>query len=241
MKFGRLTILLLLIPGVAFSQASFGQAGEVQYVEGDVFVGDELVVVHAEKPPVLKLKRRLRTEAGNAEMLFALGSFVRVGTHSEIEMVDAGLTSATIRLHRGSIIIDVFKVWGADSLKVLVGESETVFTDGGEFRFDLAVDGMLSLHVLSGKGVLSALGDDQRLKKKQLAQLSGQGIAVDKFKNFPADFLTAWHEERAATILASIPKDQRRKKRVGYKDGVFHEDKSPFGARDLPDRSSAGL
>jgi ferric-dicitrate binding protein FerR (iron transport regulator) len=197
--------------------------------------------VDAEKPLVLKLKQRLRTEAGNAEMFFAIGSFVRVGTDSEIEMVDAGLTSATIRLHRGSIIIDVFKVWGADSLKVLVGESETVFTYGGEFRFDLAADGMLSLHVLSGKGVLSALGDDQKLKKKQLAQLSGQGIAVDKFKKFPADSLTAWHEERAATILASIPMDQRRKKRVGYKDGVFHENESPFGARDLPDRSSAGL
>lgn len=79
------------------------------------------------------------------------------------------------------------------------------------------------------------------LKKKQLALLSGQGFAVGKFNNVPADSLTTWHEERAATILASIPMDQRRKKRVGYKDGVFHENESPFGARDLPDRSSAGL
>ncbi len=150
--------LCLLAPAIAFGQADSGRPGTVLYVEGAVFLKDAPVMIDPAQPTEMRNQQRLRTEQGNAEMLFALGSFIRLGANSELEMVDAGLTSATVRLHRGAMIVEAFRVWGGNSLKVLVGDHEIAVTDGGETRIALPDGGQPTVEVLSGSLLVTASG-----------------------------------------------------------------------------------
>ena len=226
--------LCLLAPAVAFAQADSGRPGTVFFVEGDVFLKDAPVTINPALLPEVRDGQRLRTEQGNAEMLFALGSFIRLGADSEVEMVDAGLSSATVRLHRGAVIVEAFRTWGGDSLQVLVGDSKVCISEPGEMR--IAADPH-SVEVLSGAVVVTSAGEEYKVKKKQSATLGPNGVQTAKIKGFAEDALTSWHEQRVKTVLAETPKSERRKSGpAADRDG-----ERPFGLGELPDRSQAGI
>jgi len=228
--------LCLSAPAIAFSQADTGRPGTVFHVEGAVFLKDVPVTIDPARPAEVRNEQRLRTADGNAEMLFALGSFIRLGAGSELEMVDAGLTSATVRLHRGAMIVEAFRTWGGDSLKVLAGDYEIAVTDPGEMRIEMSEGGHAAVEVLSGGLTASAPGQDYKVKKKQSAALGPDGVQTAKIKALTADALTSWHEQRAKTVLAQTPKSQRRKGPSAYADG-----ETPIGLGELPDRSRSGI
>ena len=237
MMFARFFCLCFLAAAVAFGQADTGRPGTVFFVEGAVSLENAPVTIDPARPTELRKGQRLRTEQGNAEMLFALGSFMRLGAGSDIEMVDSGLTSATVRLHRGAVIVEAFRVWGGNSLKLLAGDHQIAFTDPGEMRIGIAEGGQPSVEVLSGSVTVTTAGQDYKVKKKQSAALGPDGVQTAKIKAFTADALTSWHEQRAKTVLAETPKSERRKGGPSaYSDG-----ERPFGLGDLPDRSQAGI
>jgi hypothetical protein len=229
--------LCFLAPAVAFSQADTGRPGTVFFVEGAVYLKDAPVTLDPSAPAEVRKQQRLRTERGNAEMLFALGSFIRLGSNSEIEMVDAGLSSATVRLHRGAMIVEAFRVWGGDSLKVLAGDHEIAVTEAGEMRIEISEGGQPTVEVLSGGLSVTTAGQQYKVKKKQSAVLGPGDVQIAKIKAFTADALTSWHEGRAKTVMAQTPKSERRK------DGpsASGDGERPFGLGQLPDRSQAGL
>lgn len=233
MMCAKFIALCCLAPAIAFAQADSGRPGTVFFVEGAVFLKDVPVTIDPARPIEVRKEQRLRTEQGNAEMLFALGSFIRLGANSEIEMVDAGLSSATVRLHRGALIVEAFRTWGGDSLHVLVGDDQIAIFDPGEMR--IAVDPP-SVEVLSGAVTVAASGQGYKVKKKQSATL-GANVQTAKIKALTADALTSWHEQRVKAVLAETPKRERRKGGPSA-DG---EGEKPFGLGDLPDRSQAGI
>lgn len=223
----------LLAAVIAFGQADTGRPGTVFFIDGDVFLKDAQVKIEPGRTVEVRNEERLRTGQGHAELLFALGSFIRLGADSEIEMIDSGLTSATVRLHRGAMIVESFRTWGEDSLRVLAGDYKIAVTDRGEMRIEVPENGPPSVEVLNGAVLASASGQDYKVKKKQSAVLGPDGAQTTKIKALTADALTSWHEQRAETVLAETPKAQRRK-------GDDSGDK-PFGSGDLPNRSQAGL
>jgi hypothetical protein len=160
MKFAKSIALCLVASAVAFGQADTGRPGTVFFVEGAVFLRGDAVTINPAQPPEVRKAQHLRTEQGNAEMLFAMGSFIRLGADSEIEMVEAGLTSATVRLHRGAMIIEAFRVWGGNSLRVLVGDHQIALTDSGEMRIEVAEGGQPSVQVLSGGVTVTVASKD---------------------------------------------------------------------------------
>lgn len=227
--------LCFLAPAIAFAQADTGRPGTIFFVDGAVFLKDAPVTVDPGHSTQVRSEERLRTEQGNAEMLFALGSFIRLGANSELEMVESGLSSATVRLRRGAMIVEAFRTWGGDSLKVLIGDDQITISDPGEMR--IAVDPP-SVEVLSGAVAVTIDGNDYKVKKKQSATLVADAQTT-KIKTLTADALTAWHEQRVKTVLAETPKEQRRKGNGASETSGGGE--KPFGLGDLPDRSQAGL
>lgn len=225
--------LCFLAPAIAFGQADTGRPGTIFFVDGRAFLKDVPVKIEPGRTVEVRNDQRLRTEQGNAEMLFALGSFIRLGANSEIEMIGSGLTSATVRLHRGAMIIEAFRTWGEDSLKVLAGDYQIAVTDRGVMRIEVPESGSPSVEVLNSAALASAAGQDYKVKKKQSAVLGPDGAQIAKIKALTADALTSWHEQRAETVLAETPKNERRKR--------DDSGDKPFGAGDLPDRSQAGL
>ena len=60
-------------------------------------------------------------------------------------MVSAGLTSASLRLHRGSMIVDAKRIFDENSLVVFVRDTEIKILKKGFYRFDTPADEKASL------------------------------------------------------------------------------------------------
>ena len=201
------------LPVAAFSQDVISaKAGMINHIEGRVLLQGE---------PRLKIQRsflhmeagqRLRTEDGQAEVLFAVGSYLRTAPHSEIEMVSAGLTSASVRLHQGSMIVEAHIVYDEDSLTVLVGKAEVHLLKKGLYRFDvLGVEGS-SLTVVQGNALVVYGGAESKVKKKRSIRFGNPDGAVfeSRFKHWQEDELTVWHAKRASIIAQTTAKNNKR-------------------------------
>lgn len=211
-------ILLLLAPTLAFAQDQ-ERPGTVTYAEREVFVGE--AAIDPEASTIVATEQRLRTGDGNAEVVFAPGATIFLDSETEVEMVSPNVMAAAIRLHAGSIIVEASKVWG--ELLVHIGDAEFAIGDRGEYRVDVE-DGSFTAHLLKGAAVVRVAGGEQGLKKKQVAEVGGDGVQVAKFKNLPQDALAAWHSQRGDAKRASVYQAQR-----------------PFGLGDLPDRETSGV
>ena len=201
------------LPVAAFSQDVISaKAGMINLIEGRVLLQDE--PLHEIQRTFLHMEagQRLRTEDGRAEVLFALGSYLRTAPHSEIEIVSAGLTSASVRLHQGSMIVDAHLVYDEDSLTVLVGEAEVRLLKKGLYRLDaLGAEGS-SLTVAQGNALLVSGGAESTIKKKRSIRFGNPDGAVfeSRFKHWQEDELTAWHAKRESVMAQTTAKNNKR-------------------------------
>ena len=201
------------LPAAAFSQDVISaKAGMINHIEGRVLLQDERLI--EVRPSFLHMEagQRLRTEDGRAEVLFAVGSYLRLGPHSEVEMVSAGLTKASVRLHRGSMIIDAHLVYDEDSLTLLAGEAKVHLLKKGLYRLDALDAEGSSLTVVQGDALLVSDGAESEVKKKRLTRFGNPDGAVfeSRFKHWVEDELTAWHAKRASVIAQTTAKVDKR-------------------------------
>ncbi len=202
-----------LLPAAAFSQDVISaKAGMINHIEGRVLLQDERLIEVRPSSLHLEAGQRLRTEDGRAEVLFAVGSYLRVAPHSEIEMVSAGLTSASMRLHRGSMIVDAHIVYDEDSLTILLGEAEARLLKKGLYRLDALDAEDSSLTVVQGDALLVSGAAESEVKKKRSIRFGKPDGAVfeSRFKHWQEDELTAWHEKRASVIAQTTAKNHKR-------------------------------
>ena len=179
MMFARFFSLCFLAAAVAFGQADTGRPGTVFFVEGAVSLENAPVTIDPARPTEMRKGQRLRTEQGNAEMLFALGSFMRLGADSDIEMVDSGLTSATVRLHRGAVIVEAFRVTTAgQDYKVKKKQSAALGPDGVQITKIKAftADALTSWHEQRAKTVLAETPKSERRKGGSSASGDGESL-----------------------------------------------------------------
>ena len=201
------------LPAAAFSQDVISaKAGMINHIEGRVLLQDERLI--EVRPSFLHMEagQRLRTEDGRAEVLFAVGSYLRLGPHSEVEMVSVGLTSASVRLHRGSIIVDAHIVYDEDSLTLLAGEAKVHLLKKGLYRLDAPGEEGLSLTVVQGNALLISVGSESTIKKKRSIRFGKPDEVVfeSRFKHWLEDELTAWHAKRASVIAQTTAKVDKR-------------------------------
>ncbi|MDE0166866.1 MAG: hypothetical protein OXH92_13670 [Bryobacterales bacterium] len=208
-----LTVAAFFLPVAAFSQDVISaKAGMINQIDGRVLLQDEPLLEIQRTFLHMEAGQRLRTEDGRAEVLFAVGSFLRIAPHSEIEMVSAGLTSACVRLHQGSMIVDAHLVYDEDSLTVLVGEGEVHLLKKGLYRLDaLGAEGS-SLTVVQGNALLVSDAAESTIKKKRSIRFGNpDGVVIEsRFKHWQEDGLTAWHAKRASVIAQTTTKNNKR-------------------------------
>ena len=221
------------LPVAAFSQDVISaKAGMINHIEGRVLLQEERLI--EVRPSFLHMEagQRLRTEDGRAEVLFAVGSYLRLGPRSEVEMVSAGLTSASVRLHRGSMIVDAQIVYDEDSLTLLAGEAKVRLLKKGLYRLDALDAEDSSLTVVQGDALLVSGAAESEVKKKRSIRFGKPDGAVfeSRFKHWPEDELTAWHEKRASVIAQTTAKVNKRQ----------HQDDSQI-LLSLPDRRRTGI
>ena len=210
-----LAVLVVFAAGIAPAQEIISvRAGFLHHAEGEVFVADKPVKHDPARKLHVEMNEHLRTGKGRAEMMFALGTMIRLDENSELEMVDGGMTSATVRMISGSAIIDAAYVWDPDSLSILSDETKIEFPVNGYYRLDARSDQPITLKVFEGKAVVSLADQKKDVKKKRAITIAGNpadwAVAKFKHKKKDDDGLDQWSkdrakaiEERASTLMAS--------------------------------------
>ena len=222
-----------ILPAAAFSQDVISaKAGMINHIEGRVLLQGEPLLEIQRTFLHMEAGQRLRTEDGRAEVLFAVGSYLRLAPHSEVEMVSAGLTSASVRLHRGSMIVDAHLVYDEDSLTILLGEAKVRLLKKGLYRLDELDAEDSSFTVVQGDALLVSGAAESEVKKKRSIRFGKPDGAVfeSRFKHWPEDELTAWHAKRARVIAQTTAKVDKRQV----------QDDSQI-LLSLPDRRRTGL
>ena len=130
------------------------------------------------------------------------------------------------------MIVDAHIVYDQDSLTLLAGEAKVHLLKEGLYRLDALDAEDSSLTVVQGDALLVSGAAESEVKKKRSIRFGNPDGAVfeSRFKHWPEDELTAWHEKRASVIAQTTAKVNKRQ----------HQDDSQI-LLSLPDRRRAGI
>ena len=198
------------------------RAGFLHHSEGEVFINDKAVEHDLARKLHVEIDEHLRTKKGRAEMMFALGTMLRLGENSELEVVDGGMTSATVRLISGVAIIDSAHVYDPDSLSLLLNDTEIAVLEYGQYRIDARKGQSATFKVFTGKAAVSNQGVTKNIKKKRTLILTDNpkswSIEKLKHKEQDDDALDQWSkarakviEERVSSLMAGDLREQQNK------------------------------
>lgn len=175
-------------------------AGFIHHAEGEVFLEDKPIAPKPTEFLHAQEGQRLRTGKGRAELMLSPGSFVRLGPSSELEMVSAGLLTARVKLHAGSLIVDLVDVLEDGAIVVEAGEAEILLVKPGLYRIDAPGVGAASMQVIRGRARASVGEAEPRgVKDGRELQLVADANPR-KIGDQEPDELRRWSDQRSAVL-----------------------------------------
>ncbi len=206
MIFGRIQNLALLTAvtcgSAVWAQAVISaKAGVINYTEGEVLAGGQVVEPKNGKFPEWKKDQELKTTEGRAEVLLTPGVFLRVAENSKLILIDNRLSDTRIRLIEGSILIECAELLQDNSVTFSFGEFNIAIRKPGLFRIEADP---AAVKVYEGEVQVAGEGQVMMLKKGKQSQLSGV-LNATKFDSKAGDSFYRWASRRAEPLsLASF-------------------------------------
>jgi hypothetical protein len=171
------------------------RSGMIHYVEGQVYLGDQLIESKFGSFPEVKENQQLRTTQGRAEVLLTPGVFLRLGEDSSFRMVTNRLIDTRLELLSGSAVVEAADIPKDNSVTVVYKDAAVHFTKKGIYRFD-STPGQLRIY--DGEAEITAGGKTVDVKEGRLVALDT--LATSKFDKNVGDALNRWSERRAEYI-----------------------------------------
>jgi hypothetical protein len=170
------------------------KSGLIHYVEGRVFLGDQLVESKFGTFPDLKENGQLRTEDGRAEVLLTPGVFLRIGENSAIRMVTNRLIDTRLEFLSGSILVEADDLPKDNGVTIAYKDYSIKLEQKGVYRFDSEP---AALRVYDGGVIAEVNGKSDEIKAGRLLPMDGdlKGAKFDKDKE--ADALYRWSRRRS--------------------------------------------
>lgn len=168
------------------------RAGVVQFAQGEVFAGGDLVKTAPGKFLLLTDGETLQTRKGRAEVLLGAAVFLRLGEDSALRMTNTRLDQTEVSIESGSALVEVVKVARGEHLLVRVPGLAAEMRTMGVYRFEGAGEIRVSggqTQVASGTAVVS-LGRGKRVR-------SSEGLKVSEFDHKKTDALQLWSARRS--------------------------------------------
>src|SRR4051812_39454499 len=95
------------------------KSGVINWVEGDVFLGDKAYVMQPSQFGEVKETMVFRSEEGRAEILLPPGVFFRLGENSSFKMISNRLIDTRVELLTGSAVMEIDDMAKEASVTVL--------------------------------------------------------------------------------------------------------------------------
>ena len=197
---GVLAVAAGSVAALAQSAVISARSGLIHYVEGQVYVGSDLVDTKFGVFPEVKENQILKTEDGRAEVLLTPGVFLRVGENSSFRMITNRLIDTRLDFLSGSAVVEAEDI-GKDNSVTLVYKDATVHpARKGIYRFDASAG---ELRVYAGVAEVTAGGQTVEVKDSHAIALDT--LAVNKFDKTTTDALDRWSERRADYVSMANP------------------------------------
>jgi hypothetical protein len=175
---GFLLATVLTAPAWAMDAAL---PGALNYVEGQVHIGEETLDNSLIGSITLDPGQSLRTEKGKAEILLTPGAFLRVGDGSTVQMVSESPMSTAVALAKGQATVEVAAKYKHVVLTVDEGGTTTRLLKDGLYEFDADHGQVL---VYKGEALVQVGDQTVKVKSGHELDLTQKGeprtIAFDK-------------------------------------------------------------
>ncbi len=188
---GVLACAAASVAALAQSTVISARSGLIHYVEGQVYLGDQLVETKFGSFPEVKENQQLKTQEGRAEVLLTPGVFLRLGENSSFRMLTNRLIDTRLDFVSGAAILEAEEILKDNSVTVAYHDATVHPTKKGVYRFDS--DGG-ELRVFDGSAEVTAAGQTVEVKEGHLIALDT--LEVRKFDKTSTDALNRWSERR---------------------------------------------
>jgi hypothetical protein len=198
---GLLLAAILSAPAWADgTSAKTAVPGTLNYVEGQVSIGDQALNSKSVGTAELQPGQSLTTEKGKAEILLTPGVFLRVGNNSSVKMISPGLTDTAVGIEKGHAMIEVAEIHPENDIRVIEDGTPTQLLKTGLYDFNLNQD---ELRVFDGKAFVEGDGKPVNVKSgREVSLLSSGHLDVHKFdkKSYEKGDLYRWSSLRSAYV-----------------------------------------
>ena len=178
------------------------KSGTIAWVEGKVYLGDELVQSSQTKFPDVKENGVVRTEEGRAEVLLTPGVVLHLGENSSFRLITNRLVDTRLELLTGSAVVDAEEVAKDTNVTLVCKNAAVALPKAGHYRFD-ADPGRLK--VFAGTADVK-IGDRHiEVAAGKMLSLTGDVASAEKFDKNDTDSLDNWARQRGQVMaLANV-------------------------------------
>jgi hypothetical protein len=205
-----LAALLYVAPARA---AEAARPGSVNYVEGQVSVGNQNLDVKSIGSVEVQPGQSIATGAGKAELLLTPGVFFRVGDNSVARMISPNLTDTEVELLRGTATLEVTDIHRENNLRVIEDGKSTQLVKNGLYEFDADAD---QVRVFDGRAEVQDRGKQVKVKSGREVNVNQEPLKATKLdkQSLEASDLYRWTSLRSS-YLAEANADAARTYFVG--------------------------
>jgi hypothetical protein len=160
--------------------------GMINYIEGQVSFDNR--PLSSSGPVVMQPGQVLSTANGFAEILLTPGAFLRVGSHSQVRLISAGLADTSVQLDRGTALVEVEQFIKSTNLAIVVKGATAQIDKQGLYDFDADQQ---AIRVLDGKLTVAAAA-------------GSKSIGISSQCRFGAELCRLRRMVRSGLVLGSV-------------------------------------
>src|SRR5580700_3891238 len=174
--------------------------GTLNYVEGQVSMGDQALNSKSIGTEELQPGESLVTEKGKAEVLLTPGVFLRIGNNSSVKMISPSITDTEVEVDQGHAMIEVAEIHPENSLRVDEDGTATQLLKTGLYDFNR---NQRELRVFDGKAFVESGREHADVKGGREVTLASNDLSkARKFdkKQYEEGDLFRWSSLRSGYL-----------------------------------------
>ena len=169
------------------------KSGVIAYVEGKVFLGNDLLEYSVAKFPEMKENSVVRTEEGRAEILLTPGVIMRMGENSSLKLITNRLVDTRLELMTGQAVVEADDIAKDTSVTVVLKNGSVTLAKAGIYRLESEP---ARVKVFKGLADIKIGNDTVPVGAGRMAMLDGASASVQKFNVEDTDALDHWSNRR---------------------------------------------
>lgn len=193
-----LVAMIVVVPAAAGQDVVSAMAGFIYFAEGQVLLDGEPIEFNEAQLLHAGSGQRVRTADGWVELMLMPGSFLRLAPHSELEMIQAGMLSARMRLLAGAAAVDLAGAADTGEIVIEVAGAEVSFAKRGLYRIDAPVGGNATVRSIGGRAWVEWRGEKLKVggERELTITASARNLKAGKPEKSEQDALDRWNRER---------------------------------------------